>query len=441
MKRAHVVLASCALACAAFAADEARVPGSPPSEGIAYVPGSSQKVCQPLGETDYQTRKPTVSRTATRYGLVAADLGYSFEHNGKLVFLFGDSVPTPTFNGKPNQTNDPPRTKDDNDVIGFSSDTNIEQCLKMDFYRNAIGAFKNPVVLDPQGRPAIRLATNEMPIAGISAGGKAYVLFGTDNYLPTPDPANNLLGYSTRTVMAVSDDDASTFHFLYDFSSGSDAKFVNVAIARAPDGYLYFWGTQGGRLYRHSAVYFARKPAQHMDRAGEMDYFAGLGAGGAPRFAPSETAAVPIFADDAEGGAEPRACAGELGVEWNRFVNRWMMLYNCANRTPANLPGIYMRLAEHAWGPWSAPQTVFNAERDGGLCHFMHRAVTAANPACDDLSPPRRLAVQGGAYGPYFISRFTTGDEARATSTFYYTMATWNPYGQVIMKSTIRGAH
>jgi hypothetical protein len=31
-----------------------------------------------------------------------------------------------------------------------------------------------------------------------------------------------------------------------------------------------------------------------------------------------------------------------------------------------------------------------------------------------------------------------SGDEARGTSTFYYTMSTWNPYGQVIMKSTIQ---
>jgi hypothetical protein len=97
-----------------------------------------------------------------------------------------------------------------------------------------------------------------------------------------------------------------------------------------------------------------------------------------------------------------------------------------------------MRLAEQPWGPWSAPQTIFNPMRDEGYCHFIHRAVTPERPACDDLSGPKRLAVWGGDYGPYFISRFTTGDEARGISTSYYTVDTWNPYGQVIMKSTIQ---
>jgi hypothetical protein len=69
----------------------------------------------------------------------------------------------------------------------------------------------------------------------------------------------------------------------------------------------------------------------------------------------------------------------------------------------------------------------------------MHRAVNERNPTkCDDLTVPAREGVWGGEYAPYFISRFTTGDEAKGTSTFYYTMSTWNPYTQVIMKTTVR---
>jgi hypothetical protein len=55
-----------------------------------WVTGSSQKVCQPGGELDHETGKPTVSQTDTNYGLLAADVGYSFEHNGNIWFLFGD---------------------------------------------------------------------------------------------------------------------------------------------------------------------------------------------------------------------------------------------------------------------------------------------------------------------------------------------------------------
>ncbi len=417
-------------------------PGTRPKEGpgmpdVVYVEGSTHKVCQLTGEFDHETHEPTASRTVSRYGLIAADLGYSFEHRGRLFFLFGDSLAAPTFRGKPNRSSDPPRLADDNDALGFTSDARIDRDPRLDFYRDSIGAYANPVVLDAAGRPAITLATDEVPIAGISIDGRMYVIFGTDNphrHAKPPEP----LGFATRSVVGVSNDDGRSFHYLYDFSKGEGAKFINTAIAHGPDGYLNFWGTQGGDLYRHSRPFFARKKAALMGRDGGMEYFAGFEPDGAPRFSPAENDATPLFTDHEGKDFEPQPCMGELSVEWNRYVKRWVMLYNCNDRTPDNLPGIYMRVAEHAWGPWSAPQTIFNAARDHAYCNYIHRAVTPATPACDNLGGPAVAGNWGGAYGPYFISRFTTGDEARRTSTFYYTLSTWIPYGQVIVKSTIR---
>lgn len=106
-----------------------------------WVNGSSQKVCQPNGETDFETMQPTVSQTQTNYGLLGDDLGSSFEHNGKLWLLFGDTWPTAKFNGKPNSQTDPPRTLEHNDAIAFTSAVNIDQCLKLDYARNSIGAY------------------------------------------------------------------------------------------------------------------------------------------------------------------------------------------------------------------------------------------------------------------------------------------------------------
>lgn len=116
------------------------------------------------------------------------------------------------------------------------------------------------------------------------------------------------------------------------------------------------------------------------------------------------------------------------------------MLYNCSDRTAANMSGVYMRLAPQPWGPWGAPQTIFNAQRDRGTCFFIHRAATATSPACDQLSGPGREDTEGGAYGPYFLSPFTTGATASGTSTIYYLLSTWNPYIEVIMKTTVQGA-
>jgi uncharacterized protein (TIGR03437 family) len=408
-----------------------------------WVPGSSQKICQLVGELDHQTGQPTVSQTETNYGLIGNDLGSSFLHNGKLWFLFGDSHPAATFNGKLNLQADPPRIPADNDAVGFTSGANIDQCLKLDFVRDSIGAYQNPVVLNAQGKPAITLGIDEVPIAGIDISGRMFVVFGTDNNVANPTIGN--LGFATRSVLGVSDDEGNTYHYLYDLSappcSGCEgAKFVNVAIANEPsDGYLYFWGSEGGAGYRHSSVFLARKPAASIAQAGGMQYLAGLDKNGTPSFTNSETGAVPLFQDYDGASNAPANCTGELGVEYNQFVQRWVMLYNCLNKTATNLNGIYMRFAQQPWGPWGAPQTIFNGQRDRGICVFIHRAVTANSPACDQAGDTGRDDVEGGSYGPYFISRFTTG-AANGTSTFYYTLSTWNPYVQVIMKTTIQSA-
>ncbi len=412
-----------------------------PADRVVYVDGSSEKLCQLVGETDRQSGQSTANRTATRFGLIGSDLGYSFEHDGKLFFLFGDSVPTPKFRGRPNGPTDPPRTRDDNDAIAFTSDTASDRCPTLEFIRNAIGAYKNPVVLNAQDRPVITLAGDEVPTAGISENGRMYVIFGTDSPTHFEKPPNHLV-FATRTVMAVSDDDANTWRYLYDFSKGPDAKFINTAIAEGADGYLYFWGTRGGPFYYKSPAFMARMQAAdlgRLDGAQSLEYLADVSADGRPRFSKSEADAAPLFHDYLQDASQPHDCMGELGVHWNGFVKRWVMLYNCLNDTPGAPRGIRMRVSERPWGPWSAPQTIFSPDRDRGYCVFMHRAVDARNPKpCDDLAGPDRAGVSGRAYGPYVISRFTTGDAAQGTSTLYYTMSTWNPYTQVIMRSTIR---
>jgi len=52
--------------------------------------GSSEKICQLIGDVDWETGRPTAARTFANFGLDAADLGYPVEHDGKLILLFGD---------------------------------------------------------------------------------------------------------------------------------------------------------------------------------------------------------------------------------------------------------------------------------------------------------------------------------------------------------------
>jgi len=60
---------------------------------VELVPGSVRKICQLTGERDRQRNADTLNRTETRFGLIGTDLGASFEHDGRLWFLFGDTWP------------------------------------------------------------------------------------------------------------------------------------------------------------------------------------------------------------------------------------------------------------------------------------------------------------------------------------------------------------
>ena len=67
----------------------------------------------------------------------------------------------------------------------------------------------------------------------------------------------------------------------------------------------------------------------------------------------------------------------------------------------------------------------------------MRRVDAALEPSkkSDTLSDPKRDDEWGGEYGPYVISRFTTG--ANGKCRIYYTMSTWNPYQVVVMRTDL----
>jgi hypothetical protein len=91
-------------------------------------------------------------------------------------------------------------------------------------------------------------------------------------------------------------------------------------------------------------------------------------------------------------------------------------------------------VADHPWGPWSEPFTIFEPWRDGGYCHFMHTNWEHQN--CDNVHDEGREYAWGGEYGPYQFDQMATGGNGE--TTIYYTMSTWNPYTVVLMKSTLR---
>ena len=364
-----------------------------------------------------------------------------------------------------------------------------QQCPTLDFVRRSTlppSPFANPSVYpDPMFKTSyfVSLRTGELPEAGIGYGSHMYVVFGTDNPAncatlvavgPCTDPSpsgsattcsGSQGGSRTRSLMAVYDGSEGRFRGLYDLSTPAErffplcpqpvyndiARFVNVQMAR--DGnFLYLWGTEGGANNDQSPVYLARMPIKDISTGADLAYWTSY-MGPAHFVVGPQSLATPIFID----GPDP--CAAQLGVQHNAFIDKWIVLYHC--KEPVLLPkrpnGIYMRTASNPWGPWSAPTTIFNPVADpqtkSGYCFFIYSTQTEGpkNPTgssvCKPSWPNSSLADSikhvGDYYGPYFVANWTTGVAATrtraASTTIYYTLDTFDPYGQLVMRSTILG--
>lgn len=352
-------------------------------------PGSTCKLEQLTGEHDATRGVPTRSRTHTKAFLDATDLGSSFEHQGKLYFLFGDSA-----GGRKNA-----------DVMAWT-DAKSPDSVELEFHTDDTGHFRELEV------PGIKSGAFEVPSHGISVGGIMFVVFTTDH------SAANTMG---RSVLARSNDNGRTFERVYDLST---SRFVNVALARAEaktherlpsDDCVLVWGS--GR-YRASSPRLAQAPTKRFADRDALRFFAGC-QGGSPRWSTDEADSIDLF---------DHPVVGELSVAWIAPLARWVMLYNSS--APR---GIVMRTAENPWGPWTDAQVVFDPWLDKGYANFMHVAWKAAR--MDAFQDQGQEDKWGAEYGPYLIPRFTSGDQGRCSLVF--TMSTWNPYQVVLMRTDV----
>ena len=360
---------------------------------VIYVPGSTVKISQLVGDYDRERQTATLNVTDTRYHLWGTDLGVPFRHHGRTYLLFGDTIGPPG-----------------GDAIAYTTDTDPEDGLELTFVHDASGMYK-PVQI-----PGVSQRDFEVPMEGVSVGGRMYIYHTTDH-------SNSVT--MGRSVVAASDDDGQTFEYLYDFST---QHFINVSVVEVD---LAQWGgfpqqtgqglvIFGSGRYRQSDVRLAFQPADSIESAQSLRYFTGLDPAGLPQWSAREEDAASLFS---------QPCVGELSVSYNRFLHKWFMLYNCDNPR-----GINFRTADRPWGPWSVPQLLFDPWLDGGYCHFMHTSWQFRH--CDAVHDPGRENEWGGEYGPYQFEDLATGNDS--TTTIYFTMSTWNPYTVVLMKSTLK---
>lgn len=180
---------------------------------LTYVAGSSVKLEQLIGDKDWATDRPTASQTIARFHILGDDLGFSFESNGKLIFLFGDTMSSDKSEFHYGA----------GDPLAWSTSTDPEGGLRLNFYTDGQGA---PLFVDPPGVP---MGAGDVPNDGISLDDGIYLVCKTGADQKLDDPNQN--DYS---VLVRFDEATGTF------SSGR-------TISRLPGG------TSSGRRSMHPA--------------------------------------------------------------------------------------------------------------------------------------------------------------------------------------------
>ncbi len=439
------------------------LPTENPSSTISlvYIPGSTQKVCQLLGDVDWETGQPTAARTFSNGGLLAADLGYPVEHLGKLILLFGDSWPPPhPKNESPAQSEVPP-----DDSVGITVRTappDSSSCLGLQINHDASGKFTPATITGPI---KVNQGFFNVPSGGVSAGGYLYAFFWTDhcvdsnpiipsaltplarpqvsssNGCPETD-ARNSLG---KSVLARSSDDGRTFSqvvsvppgFVYNIAVNTMLQ-ADVPISQRLGIFIF-----GVPRYRASIPYLAYAAPGSFNDPASWRFFTGLDANGQPKWvASSAWTQNSALTDSWSPPGKPEVfsvasdvgrCVGEFSVVWNSALEKWLMLYGCRG-------DILARVAPAPWGPWSAPTTILSVGPDVE-CHLVMLPAGCGNR--QDFWPllhKNGKFEAGSFYAPFILNRYTTVDssmDGNRRSTIYWLVSPWNPYEVTVMRTTL----
>ena len=232
---------------------------------------------------------------------------------------------------------------------------------------------------------------------------------------------------------------------------------------------VFVWGRPNfggiGSKGRDAQLYLAWVPMPTYDRAAnfrwEPRHFAGVDAQGRPRFSTRESDGVPLDLDAETPGVQPQEAhdiVGQMSISWVESLQRFVMLYG-GDLSPTFLDlifgperpdvqhhplgPIYIRYAEHPWGPWTRPQNLFLAGDfntasgqygPGGILHNSR----CRQPTCAPSEPVFASSADeyGRLYGPSIIDPWT---RARADGgvDLYWNLSTWNPYQVVLMRTQL----
>src|SRR4051812_19784437 len=226
---------------------------------LEYLPNSTSKVEQLIGDVDAQTKQPTLNRTLTRFGVQGTDLGYSFPYKGQTVFLFGDTIGAKG-----------------GDAIAWSGSADPIGPLALNFMTGSDGQY---LPLQPAG---VDMGPYEVPVGGIEVNGVMYVAVKSAVARDWP---------TAVTVLTRYDENTNAFTAVRPLSKLPDGHFITLSMRNAPQGlpglptnepYVLIFGSGD---YRKSKAYLAAVPAAGFESGVGTVYYSGRDSKG-PQWSP-----------------------------------------------------------------------------------------------------------------------------------------------------------
>ncbi|MBA2276133.1 MAG: DUF4185 domain-containing protein [Chloroflexia bacterium] len=304
------------LLTASATAREGTPPASPIASPVAS-PVAGAGSAAPVRLVAQLTGAASINETDANYGVSGTDLGHTFEHNGSLYMVFGDTFGAFKSDWRSN-------------VAAVISDDDPSDGLTFD--RMITDQPGHAKALIPQ-EAVEGVEVTIIPTYGVSvetATGPRMVL----HYMAVQEWGEPGRWDLNHSGLAYSDDDGETWTVDPAATWPADSNFGQVAIEKVGE-HAYLFGIPGGRF---GGVALARVAQQDILDMGAYEYWDGQ---------------TWVRGDATAAATVVPAPAGELSVRWNEHYQTWIMMYLNEDKY-----AIVLRTADCLAGPWSEETTV-----------------------------------------------------------------------------------
>jgi len=306
-------------------------------------------------------------------GIYGTDLGIMTEFDDQVYFAFGD-----TFNADWRKVA-PPNNFWRSNVLARTRDFEASDGIIFDSWITD-GNGKAKHILGSEKVPGSEHTV--IPTAMTSVDKRLFIHYMSVRQWG--EPGSWTTNYSG---LAYSDDKGNSFSKDMKARWGGGSNFAEAAFAKTPsennDGTedVLMYGTPAGRF---GGAELAIVNEHDLLNKSRYKYFTGI-ENGKPKWSPNEVEAITVI-------DKP---VGEMSVQFNEFLNRWIILYKQALES-----NIVIRESKNPWGPWGYPHT---------------------------------LVHSGDVYGPFMHSRYF---ENKGES-IYFTLSSWGDYNVYLYRTSI----